>query len=331
MTAPKRTLYEILGIAPDANAIDVGLAYDGRKEALAKAVPPDASEIALVQQAYEVLSNAKRREAYDASLVTAAEKAAAAEQDVPDLALEPEVEPKAKPVWVGVLAGAVVIVAALYFTFHERRPPPSAPAETVAAPKPIQPAAPPQPLAPAQILAAAASWVGRVVSLDMSGQSNASGLAVAIDRGSFVTTCHGIPAGSQLVVRVAAESHSATLSVTDEALDLCRLTVPDIAGRGMALANEEPAAGSVVYVLGANAKGELALTEGTVKQVRPAPRGNVIEISTPIAPNGSGGPVFDRFGRIVGIATTAHDFGAGLNIALPASWIAQMRSRPKGG
>ena len=330
MAAPKRTLYEILGIPPDANAIDIGLAHDRRKEALAKAVPPDASEIALVQQAHEVLCDPKRRAAYDASLVTAAEKAAAAEQDVPDLALEPEGDAKPRPVWVGVGAGVVILVAALYFTFHERKPPPAPPAQTVAAPKPIQPAAPPQPLAPADILAGATSWVGRVVSLDMSGQSTAYGLAVAIDRGAFVTTCHGIPAGSQLVVRIGLESHSANLSVTDEALDLCRLAVPDIATRGAPLANDEPAAGSVVYVLGANAKGELALTNASVKQVRPSPRGNVIEITTPIAPGGSGGPVFDRFGRLVGIATTPHDFGAGLNIVLPASWIAQMRSRPKG-
>jgi len=170
MAASKRTLYEILGIAPGANPIDIGLAYEGRKETLAKAVPPDASESALVQQAFEVLSDPKRRAAYDASLVTAAEKAAAAEQDVPDLALEPEADAKPKPVWVGVGAGIVILAAALYFTFHERRPPPAPPVETVAAPKPIQPAAPPQPLAPADILAGATSWVGRVVSLDMSGQ-----------------------------------------------------------------------------------------------------------------------------------------------------------------
>src|SRR6185369_15581077 len=89
MASAKQSLYEILGIGRDANSIDVGLAYERRRAEAAKRVPPDASEVALVQQAYEVLSDPARRAAYDASLVTAAEKAAAAEQG-PDLLLEPE-------------------------------------------------------------------------------------------------------------------------------------------------------------------------------------------------------------------------------------------------
>ena len=88
MASGKKSLYEILGIERDANSIDIGLAYERRRAALARAVPPDQSEGALVQQAFEVLSDAKRRAAYDASLVTAEEKAAAAAQAT-DLVLEP--------------------------------------------------------------------------------------------------------------------------------------------------------------------------------------------------------------------------------------------------
>jgi len=42
-----------------------------------------------------------------------------------------------------------------------------------------------------------------------------------------------------------------------------------------------------------------------------------------------GGPVFDTYGRLVGVATTPHDFGAGLNVVLPVSWASQMRQRAK--
>src|SRR6187200_596064 len=106
--SPKQSLYEILRIPRDANDIDVGLAHERRRAEAAKRVPPDANEIALVKQAFEVLSNPKRRAAYDASLVTAAEKAAASEQP-PDLLLEPEAPPRPKKmVWAGVFAGVVV-------------------------------------------------------------------------------------------------------------------------------------------------------------------------------------------------------------------------------
>ena len=326
MATAKQSLYEILGVSRDANSIDVGLAYERRRDELARRVPPDAAETALVQQAYEVLSNPARRAQYDASLLTAAEKAAAAEQG-PDLLLEPEPKPASRPpLWVGALAGAVVISAALYFTFHSAKAPP--PGE--APPKPVvkaPPPPPPQPLPPATILAGITSSVGQVLSYEMSGEAHPIGLAVAIDRGVFVTTCHGIAASSALVVRIGLESHSATLAMTDEQLDLCKLAVPDIKTGGLAPSTDELKTGERLYVLGANAKGEMALTEAKVKQVRPLPLGKVIEIDVPIAPTASGGAVVDAFGRLVGIATTPHTFGAGLNVVLPSAWFGEMRSR----
>ena len=327
MASSKKSLYEILGLDRDANAIDIGLAYERRRDQLAAAVPPDASETALVQQAYEVLSNPKRREAYDASLLTAEEKAAAAGQAT-DLVLEPEAEPAPrKIVWAGVVAGLVVTVAAIYFTFRSERAPAPAKEAPVEAPKPVVEAPPPKALPPAAILTAATSSVGQVLSYDMGGQAKPLGLAVAIDRGVFLSTCHGISAGSALVVRIGLESHSGSLALADEQLDLCKIAVPDLRGAGLPIAGDELKGGDRIYAMGANAKGEMALTEGTVKQIRPAPMGNVIEVSMPIAPTASGGPIFDSFGRLVGIATTPHAFGAGLNIALPAAWSAQMRSR----
>src|SRR5438045_3226671 len=227
MASGKQSLYEILGISRDANEIDVGLAHDRRKAEATKRVTPDANEIALVQQAFEVLSNPKRRAAYDASLLTAAEKAAAAEQ-APDLLLEPEATPARRtPVLAGVAAGAVVLAAALYFSFHSPTPQPAKDAfAEPPKPKAEAPAPPSQPLSPATILAGITSSIGQVLSYEMSGQGKPLGLAVAIDRGVFLTTCHGIPAGSALVVRIGKESYSATLSTNDEQLDLCKLTVP---------------------------------------------------------------------------------------------------------
>jgi S1-C subfamily serine protease len=326
--AAKQSLYEILGIDRDANPIDVGIAYERRKAEAAKRVPPDANEIALVHEAYEVLSNPKRRAAYDASLVTAAEKAAASEQ-APDLLLEPETPPAKKtPVVAGIVAGIVVLGAALYFTLHKPEAPKEAAAEPPK-PKVEAPPPPPKPLSAAIILTGITSSVGQVMSYDMSGQANRLGLAVAVDRGVFATTCHGIPAGSALVVRIGSESYSATLSTTDEALDLCKLTVPEVRTGGLAPSPDELKPGDKVYVVGANVQGQYALAETKVKQLRPVSTGKVIELEVQVSPASSGGAVVDEFGRLVGIATTPHAYGAGLNIALPAAWLGDMRSRTK--
>ena len=209
------------------------------------------------------------------------------------------------PISIGVAVVALIIIGIRVF-HHEA--PPKPPPEVAEAPKPPPPP-PPKPLSAEQIFRNAAPAVGQVMSYEMSGRAVPIGLAVSVEPGAFVTTCHGVPAGSQLVVKTGAESRSATLTITDEQLDLCKL----------AIAADDPKAGDKVYALGANAKGELALTEGTIKSIRPG--GKPMELSFPIAKNGSGGAVFDPFGRVVGVATEGG--------VIPAASISQMRTRGK--
>src|SRR5579862_2546441 len=93
MATTKKSLYEILGVPRDAMDLDIGLAHANKLKELQRAAPPDPGAQVLLHEAFEVLSNPKRRAAYDASLITAAEKAAAREQAQPDLVLEGGDEP----------------------------------------------------------------------------------------------------------------------------------------------------------------------------------------------------------------------------------------------
>jgi serine protease Do len=330
MAAQKKSLYDILGLSRDANDIDIGLAYERRKAELQRASPQDASAIALAHQAHEILSNPKRRAAYDASLVTQAEKAAAAEQAAPDLVLEGDEDEKParnKYLIGGIAAAVAAIVAAIVVLRpgHDRPPPPPPP--VVEAPKPPPPP-PPKPLGPEQILPAAMLSIGRVMSYEMSGRAVPVGLALAVEPNRMITTCHGIPAGGKLMVKVDQESMSADLAETDEELDLCRLAVQGLNVRPLTIATEEAKAGDKIFVLGVNSAGVFALTEGTVKQARIVGGTKVLELSMPVNPASSGGAVLDTFGRLVGIATTPHRYGPA-PAAISAGWISQMRSRAR--
>lgn len=329
MANPKKSLYEILGVPRDANDLDIGIAHQRRAAELQRAVPPDPNGQVLLHEAFEVLSNPKRRAAYDASLITAAEKAAAAEQGgEPDLVLEGDEEeaPDRRKLYAGIGA-AVVVILVVVIGVGMRGGEKPAPAPVAEAPKPPPPPPPPQKLSEAQVLTSALRSVGQVMSYEMSGRAVPVGLALTVQPDSMVTTCHGIHGNAQLVVKVGAESNSATLDVTDEVLDLCRMAIPGLKAKALALAPDEPRAGDTIYALGSNASGQLALTEGKVKGIRTTPNGRVIEVSMPIAPAGSGGAVLDEYGRLVGIATTQHKLGAGLNIVLPATWLSQMLTR----
>jgi len=327
MAQPKKSLYEILGIPRDANSIDVGLAYEQAHTAMQRGTL-DPSNEPLLHEAFEVLSDPKRRAAYDASLVSAQERADAARQAAPDLVLDGgEDPPKSKPTpWPAIAAGAAVIFAVLYFALRPGRipdPQRDAPPPVVEAPKPPPPKLP----TAAEILTQATLSGGQLVSVEMSGRSVPIGIALAVAPNTMLTTCHGIQAGRKLVVMLGKETLAADPAETDETLDLCKLNVAGMTAKPFVIAPDDPRPGERIYAMGVNAAGEPALTEGTVKQLIASPAGKVLELSMPIAPNGSGGGVFDASGRLVGIATTPHKYGPNLQVALPASWIAQVRSR----
>ena len=330
MPTQKRSLYDILGIPQDAMSIDVGLAYQKRLAELQRTSPQDPSALSLLHEAHEVLSSPARRAAYDASLITAQEKATALEQaQSPDLVLEPEEGAEAgrrRIPPVGIALGIVAALIVIFFAWPSRSPPPSAPKPAEVVPPPPPPP-PPQPMAAKDLLAMALPSVGRVQSFEMSGRAVPLGLAFAVEPDAMVTTCHGIPASSQLVVTVAGESHSATLTTTDELLDLCRLQVAAPALKPLPIASDDAKAGDAVEAIGVNAKGDFGLTEGRIVASMPDSRGPMLQLPMPVASEGSGAPVFDAFGKVVGVASTAQGHGAGVSIAAPASWLAQMRTR----
>jgi len=204
----------------------------------------------------------------------------------------------------------------------------AAPPPEAEAPKPAPPP-PPQPMRAEQILPSATRATGQVLSYDMSGAAVPLGIAVSLEPGSVITTCHGMAAGSKVVFRQGSEMQSADLLVVDEVLDLCKLTVPGLQATALAIAADEPRAGDKVYALGMNASRAFAFTEGTVKGIKLVDGTKVLDLSIPIAPTSSGGPVLDTFGRVVGIATTPHRYGAGVNAAISSAWISQMRSRAR--
>lgn len=325
----KKNLYQILGVSRDANNLDIGMAHDRRVQEMDRTVHPDPSQAALVQQAWEILSDPKRRAEYDSRLVTAAELKAAAEQATPDLEIGGEEDQEPRKPKVPLIAIAVAAIAGAIGLFFVMRSPeaPKAP-EVVAEAPPPKPAPPPPPTprTTGEIISGARNAGGPVLSYSMSGAATPLGFALAIDQGVMVTTCHGIPAGSTLVVRVGSEQLPADLMITDERLDLCRLRVSGFAKPPLRISTEEPKAGDKVFAVTMSPKGELVSVEGTIKSLRKAPAGNVLELSMPIPAGSSGAGIFDPFGNLVGIATTPHALGPG-SVALPASWIAQMRSR----
>jgi S1-C subfamily serine protease len=162
--------------------------------------------------------------------------------------------------------------------------------------------------------------VGYLQAIALSGRSAPAGLAVAIDEGVMVTTCHGLAPGAQLLVRLTARTAAARVAMADEEHDLCKLSVEGAGSRPLPLAGEAPRVGDAVYAVTFSNDGQVA-RPATIKALLSTAQGYVIEISIAVPPSASGGPVVDTAGRLVGIMTAPHAFGSGRDIALPAAWL----------
>ena len=335
MPAPKKTLYEILGVPREASADEISSAYQERVAELEAMRPPDPGAAALVRQAYEILGNPARRAQYDATLPpTAGLDAVPAAPRADDPPLPPEEAARRRRLsWPLMAALAALSLVILYYALRPGRlPDPQTPPSTppdASAPAAVPPPAPaaPKAITSADILKEATAASGVLSSIEMSGRSTPIGIALAIEPGAMVTTCHAIPAGAKLVVELNNERLPADLGITDEELDLCRLSVAGLAAKPFTLATEPPKPGDRVFTTGVNSANQFALTEGTVEQLRKVPTGQVLELSIPVAASASGGGVFDTQGRLVAIATTQYKHASGDNIALPVQWLPELRSR----
>jgi S1-C subfamily serine protease len=332
--ARKRTLYDILGVPQDANAIDIGVAYKKRVAELDRNASADPNEIILVNEAYHILCMPNERAAYDARLISNAEKAAAKESaQSPDFVLEPD-EEEAPPAWKNkwALGGAAALLA-LVAVWAMRSPPPAAPAKVAAPAVTVIEASkvvlePPRARSGEELFADLSRSIARITIYDVSGRAVGIGSGVVVGNGTIVTSCHVASAGGTLQVKVGAEQYSASVEVADEEYDLCRLSVGGLTAPAVALGTVESLrTGQKVYAIGAPQGLDLTISDGIVSALRDLPQGKVIQTTAPISPGSSGGGLFDAYGKLVGIMTFQHRTGQNLNFAVPADWIPAMRAR----
>lgn len=155
-----------------------------------------------------------------------------------------------------------------------------------------------------------------------------SGVAIAGDL--VVTNRHVVgalhPALTYLTVSQGNRAWAAFPLHFSRSADLCTLIVPGLAATPVTLApSAKLKAGAKVFAIGAPHGLELTITEGLVSGVRHLEREEgpgLIQISAPISPGSSGGGLFDRRGRLVGITTSFVQKAQGLSFAVPEETLA---------
>ncbi len=285
------THYETLGIEPGAKHTDVGLAYRRKLSAIRREdAPPDLKGETKLREAFEVLSDLDRRAAYDEELRKARLKPAFGKNHA------------------AIAALFVVAVGAGLF-WHLR---PHLMPETVDTP--------PEPGKPHQeILNAAIPAVGRLRTIDMSGQAHPAGIAFAVEEGVLVTSCEGLSPTAQLNVDLQPRIVPARVTLSDEALGLCKLEVLGAGSWPLSVSSVPAKPGDRVFATMLGPKGGVSLLPGRVKSIKPDGKAAVLEVTVPLPPQHGGAPLLDIYGRVVAVANMRPE-GKGRYVAIPVAW-----------
>jgi S1-C subfamily serine protease len=172
-----------------------------------------------------------------------------------------------------------------------------------------------------------------VAGFDAAGKVIRVGSGVFIDReGHLITNLHVIKGVARAEVKLfKGEVYPLTEMVAvDEKADLVKVVVnlPGGTPHYLTVSGARPDAGVRVIVLGSPLGLEQTATDGMVSAIRTLrDRGEFLQISAPISPGSSGGPVVNMAGQVIGIATFQVR-GQNLNFAVPGYRILALRDGP---
>jgi hypothetical protein len=86
--------------------------------------------------------------------------------------------------------------------------------------------------------------------------------------------------------------------------------------------------GDPVVAIGHPLGFEDTITNGLVSAVRKEEDLEILQISAPIAPGSSGGPLFNEHGEVIGVATAIIRGGQNLNFGLPVNYVKRLVAKP---
>ena len=176
-----------------------------------------------------------------------------------------------------------------------------------------------QPLKPAELFR---SWAPSVVTIK-AGSAFGSGMGTGfvIDKhGTIATNHHVVEGATRLSVKLfdGTEVDRVELLESNAADDLALIRihtesplVPVVLG-----SSDNVTVGEPVIVIGNPLGLEHTLTDGLVSARRLWEGKKYIQMSAPVSPGNSGGPVFNVYGDVVGV-TVAKLMGENLNLAVP--------------
>lgn len=171
-------------------------------------------------------------------------------------------------------------------------------------------------------------WASRVLKIVVTRSDGAQelGSAVPLAGERLVTNCHVLRDAARIEVRLEGEVRQARADLRDAYRDLCFLTVPGYQAEATPMIDIGQTHVGLNVVAVGYPGGEFAVSPGKIVGLHTCEcdGGKVIQTSAPFDRGASGGGLFDRQGRLVGILTFKAKSGGNFHFALPVGWLRHM-------
>ncbi|MGA2465556.1 MAG: S1C family serine protease [Thermodesulfobacteriota bacterium] len=172
-----------------------------------------------------------------------------------------------------------------------------------------------------------------LVMEDERGQpiSLASGFFVRED--IVATNLHVIEKASRGYAKIVGEKTKYNIAGSvgiDDKRDLALLSVTG--GKAFSLIlgdNSQVAVGDEIYVVGNPLGLEGTFSQGIISGIRQIGLDTLFQITAPISPGSSGGPVLNTQGIVIGVAVSTIRGGQNINFAIPTSYVTSLLSNIK--
>jgi len=170
---------------------------------------------------------------------------------------------------------------------------------------------------------------------DKAGSKRGSGSGFIVDpSGIIVTNNHVLNNAASILVKMANGDSYKDIMVRDfdEVKDLALIKISGYDLPTVKLGNSSSLKGGERILVCGFSLGEYAntISDGLISGIRQSDKGyRYLQMSAPISPGNSGGPVVLETGEVIGVSTVTHMQGQNLNFAVPINYVLGMLENDK--
>lgn len=160
---------------------------------------------------------------------------------------------------------------------------------------------------------------------DTNGQPLSLGSGFFIASGEIASNLHVVEGAARGYAKLVGEKTKYEIegvTAIDPERDLVVLKIPAREPQVLSIGNSDAIqVGDSVYAVG-NPQGlEGTFSQGIVSSIRDIGSDKLLQITAPISPGSSGGPVLSATGEVVGVSVATFRSGQNLNFAIPSNYL----------